>query len=94
MNKKADCNEFLPGPMTNIIKVNGIMMQKASMSRHPRRRRGDAVSAIFIVAIFKNLNQIQIINKFVIKTNNIFGEKWANVYDGYFELYTCVQVHL
>lgn len=50
-------NILLPGPINNIIKVKGIMMQKASISRHPRRRRGDAVSPIFIVAVFKHLQK-------------------------------------
>lgn len=44
--------------MTIIIKAIGIMMQKASLSWRPRRQRGDAVSTIFIIAIFKNLNPI------------------------------------
>lgn len=51
-NKKC-----LPGPINSIIKVNGTTTQKANIKRQPRRRRGDAVSPIFIVANIKYLQQ-------------------------------------
>lgn len=47
----------LPGPINSIINVNGIITQNARMNKHPRRRRGDAVSPIFI---FKYLEHLQI----------------------------------
>lgn len=54
-NDKLNAVIHLPGPMKSIISVNGIITQKARMNKHPRRRRGDAVSPIFIVANSKHL---------------------------------------
>lgn len=45
-------HECLPGPTNSIIRVKGTKIQNANTRRHPRRRRGDAVSPIFIVANF------------------------------------------
>lgn len=42
-------NNNVPGPINNSIAVKGIITQTAITKRHPRRRRGDAVSPILPV---------------------------------------------
>lgn len=46
-----DNKQELPGPISKTIAVNGIITQTPMTKRHPRRRRGDAVSPILPVGV-------------------------------------------